>query len=172
MTATSHFIILVSLLTSSWAWFQDRKRTNPKGRSRASLQQSASRCATHGQAHFSRHLPCLRNHLRVIAGHQLSKLLLTGRSRCLIELAHFLKVAQIALRRKGTEETSGPLRWIAERMSDPSRHHHECSLTDPNCFRSHHKLQFAFEDVKALFMRMGHDKSAPTDAPGFSEWAA
>src|SRR4051812_13693253 len=48
MTATSHFIILVSLLTSSWAWFQDRKRTTPKGRSRASLQQSASRCATHG----------------------------------------------------------------------------------------------------------------------------
>ena len=78
--------------------------------------------------------PQLRNHLRVIAGHQLSDLLPTGRSRGLIELAHFLKIAQIALRRKSAEETSGPLRWIAERMGDPRRDADECGKPGSTVF--------------------------------------
>jgi hypothetical protein len=96
----------------------------------------------------------LRNHLRVVAGHELGDLLPSGRSRGLKKPAHLLEVAEIASRREGAEETSGPLRWIAEGVRHPDGHHHERSPTGPHGFRSHHELQLAFEDVEALLMRM------------------
>src|SRR6266496_6523836 len=41
MTATSRFIILVSLLAASWSWFQDRKMTN---RQRQVQSQFTGKC--------------------------------------------------------------------------------------------------------------------------------
>ena len=70
-----------------------------------------------------------------------------------MEPAHLLEVAQIASRCDSAEETSGPLRWIAECMRNPDRHHQKRSLTGPYRLRSHQELQLAFEDVEALFVR-------------------
>src|SRR5206468_8699372 len=63
-------------------------------------------------------------------------------------------LAKIERRRKRVEETSWLVSRVAERMDGSNGYHHECALTGPQCLRTSQKLQFAFEDVKALFMRM------------------
>src|SRR5260370_12917694 len=94
----------------------------------------------------------LRNHLSVVVSHQLSQLLRKRSNGGLSELAQCFKVAKIERRRKRVEETSWLLSWVTERMDGSNRHHHERALTGPQCLRTSQKLQFAFEDVKALFI--------------------
>ena len=72
----------------------------------------------------------------------------------MIEPAQFFKVAKIERRCKRVEETSWLVRWVTERMDGSNGHHDERALTGPQRLRPCQKLQFAFKDVKALFMRM------------------
>src|SRR6266567_5795264 len=96
----------------------------------------------------------LRNHLGVVVSHQLSQLLRRRSNGGLSELAQCFKVAKIERRRKRVEKTSWLVRRVAERMDGSNGHHHERALTGPQCLGPCQKLQFAFEDVKALFMGM------------------
>src|SRR5437868_4329284 len=96
----------------------------------------------------------LGNNLRVIASHQFSQLLRIERNGCLYEGAQFFKVAKIEGRRKRVEETSWLVSWVTERMDGSNGHHDERALTGPYRLRPCQKLQFAFQDVKTLFMRM------------------
>src|SRR6266550_5115696 len=57
-------------------------------------------------------------------------------------------------RAAGVEETSRLLSWVTERMDGSNGHHDERALTGPHRLRPCQKLQFAFQDVKALFMGM------------------
>ena len=70
------------------------------------------------------------------------------------ELAHFFKVAKIERRRKRVEETSRLVSWVTERMHGSNGYHDERALTGPHRLGPCQKLQFAFQDVKALFMGM------------------
>src|SRR5260370_14447794 len=96
----------------------------------------------------------LRNHLGVVVSHQLSQLLRRRSNGGLSELAQCFKVAQIERRRKRVEKTSRLVRRVAECMDGSNRHHHERALTGPHYVGPSQKLQFAFQDVKALFMGM------------------
>lgn len=46
--STGHFTTIASLLTTSWAWFQDRARQIAQSRPRGCLREITSRCATRG----------------------------------------------------------------------------------------------------------------------------
>src|SRR5690348_12950552 len=96
----------------------------------------------------------LRNRLGVVVSHQFSELLRIRSNGGLSELAQCFKVAQIERWRKRVEETSRLLSWVTERMDGSNGHHDERALTGPHRLVPCQKLQFAFQDVKALFMGM------------------
>jgi hypothetical protein len=48
--STSHFTPIASLLTTSWAWFQDGMRQITQSRPRPCSREITSRCATRGQS--------------------------------------------------------------------------------------------------------------------------
>src|SRR5579864_7805247 len=96
----------------------------------------------------------LRNNLCVIARHQLSQLLRSRSNGGLIESAQFFKVAKIERRCKRVEKTSRPVSRVTERMGGSNWYHDERALTGPHRLCPCQKLQFAFQDVKALFMGM------------------
>src|SRR5213082_2608863 len=54
-----HFTPIVGLLTTSWAWFQDRTRQIAQSKPRACLREILSRGATHGPRQHKRRVECL-----------------------------------------------------------------------------------------------------------------